>query len=90
MEWIGCIRCEKSQRDFVARTFALIALVHPILHQLHAITKRSQMHPNTMKHTKNMSLGSNGVDQVRSLRKIQCDFVARTLVLIEPVQYVLK
>ena len=43
-----------------------------------------------MKHTKNMSLGSNGVDQVRSLRKIQCDFVARTLVLIEPVQYVLK
>ena len=48
------------------------------------------MHPNTMKHTKNMSLGSNGVDQVCSLRKIQCDFMARTLVLIEPVQYVLK
>ena len=43
-----------------------------------------------MKHTKNMSLGSNGVDQVRSLRKIQCDFVARTLVLIEPVQYVVQ
>ena len=43
-----------------------------------------------MKHTKNMSLGSNGVDQVRSLRKIQCDFVARNFVLIEPVQYVLK
>ena len=38
----------------------------------------------------NMSLGSNGVDQMRSLRKIQCDFVARTFVLIEPVQYVLK
>ena len=37
-----------------------------------------------------MSLGSNGVDQVRSLRKIQCDFVSRTFVLIEPVQYVLK
>ena len=48
------------------------------------------MYPNTMKHTKNMSLGSNGVDQVCSLRKIQCDFMARTLVLIEPVQYVLK
>ena len=40
--------------------------------------------------TPNMSLLSNGVDQVRSLRKIQCDFVARTFVLIEPVQYVSK
>ena len=37
-----------------------------------------------------MSLGSNGLDQVHLLRKIQCDFVARTFVLIEPVQYVLK
>ena len=43
-----------------------------------------------MKHTQNMSLGSNGVDHVRSLRKIQCDFMARTFVLIEPVQYVLQ
>ena len=34
MEWIGCIRCEKSRRDFVARTFALIAPIHPVLHQL--------------------------------------------------------
>ena len=31
---IGCVRCEKSQRDFVARTFALNALVHSILHQV--------------------------------------------------------
>ena len=36
----------------------------------------------------NKSLGSNGVDKVRSLRKIQCDFVAQTFVLIESVQYV--
>ena len=48
------------------------------------------MHPNTTEEHQNMSLGSNGVDQVCSLRKIQCDFMARTLVLIEPVQYVLK
>jgi hypothetical protein len=33
-------------------------------------TKRSQMHPNSMKRTKIFSLGSNGVDRVRSLRKI--------------------
>ena len=37
-----------------------------------------------------MSLGSNGVDQVCSLRKLQCGFVARTYVLIAPVQYVLQ
>ena len=28
------------------------------------------MHPNSTKHTKNISLGSNGLDRVRSLRKI--------------------
>ena len=31
---IGCVRCEKSQRDFVAQTFALIAPFHSILHQV--------------------------------------------------------
>jgi hypothetical protein len=90
MEWIGCIRCEKSRHDFVAQTFALIAPVHPILHQ---VSCNYETIPNAPKHYEthqNMSLGSNGVDQVRSLRKIQCDFVARTFVLIEPVQYVLK
>jgi len=29
MGWIGSVRCEKTRHDFVARTFALIALVHP-------------------------------------------------------------
>ena len=33
-------------------------------------TKRSRMHPNGMKCTKTSVLGSNGVDRVRSLRKI--------------------
>src|SRR6185312_7274632 len=31
MGWIGCVRCEKFRRDFVARTFAL---VRPILHRV--------------------------------------------------------
>ena len=51
------------------------------------------MIPNAPKYYEthqNMSLGSNGVDLVRSLRKLQCDFVARTYVLIAPVQYVLQ
>ena len=85
-----CIRCEKSRRDFVARTFALIAPVHPILHQ---VSFNYETIPNAPKHyetQQNMSLGSSGVDHVSSLRKLQCDFVARTFVLIEPVQYVLK
>jgi len=90
MGWIGCIRFKKYRRDIVARTFALIAPVHPVLHQ---VSCSYETIPNAHKHYEthqNMSLGSNGVDQVRSLRKIQCDFVARTFVLIEPVQYVLK
>jgi len=74
----------------VARTFALIAPVHPVLHQ---VSCNYETIPNAPKHYEthqNMSLGSNGVDHVSSLRKIQCDFVARTFVLIEPVHYVLK
>ena len=49
--------------------------------------------PNAPKHYEtyqNMSLGSNGADKVCSLRKLQRNFVARTYVLIAPVQYVLQ
>ena len=70
MEWIGCISCEKFRRDFVARTFALIAPVQPVLHQ---VSCNYETIPNAPKHYEthqNMSLGSNGVDQVRWLRKI--------------------
>ena len=90
MEWIGCIRCEKSRRDFVARTFALIAPVHPVLHQ---VSCNYETIPNAPKHYEthqNMSLGSNGVDQVLWLRKIRTRFVAQTFTLIAPVQYVLQ
>ena len=51
------------------------------------------MIPNAPKYYEthqNMSLGSNGVDQVRWLEKLQRDFVARTFALIGPVQYVLQ
>jgi hypothetical protein len=70
MGWIACVRREKSQRDFVARAFALIALVHPVLHRVSCGYK---MIPNTPEHYEthqNISLGSNGVDWVRSLQKI--------------------
>ena len=69
MGLIGCVRCEKSRRDFVAQTFALIAPVHPILHQ---VSYSYETIPNAPKHYEtyeNKSLGSNGVDWVCSLRK---------------------
>src|SRR6185369_15964853 len=70
MGWIGCIHREKSRCDFVARTFALMAPVHPVLHR---VSCSYETIPNAPKHYathQNMSLGSNGVDWVCSLRKI--------------------
>ena len=69
MEWIRCICCLKSRRDFVARAFALIAPVHPVLHR---VSCGYETIPNSPKHyatQQQMSLGSNGVDSVRWLQK---------------------
>ena len=82
MGWIKCVRCEKLQRDFVARTFALIALVHHVLHQ---VSCSYETIPNAPKHYtthQKMSLWSNGVDPMCSLRKLQREFVARTFAII--------
>ena len=66
--WIGFVRCQKFRCDFVARTFALIALVQPISYRVSCSNETIQ---NAPKHYKtNMSLGSNGVDRVRSGPKI--------------------
>ena len=70
MGWIGCIHCEKFGHNFMARTFALIAPVHPILHR---VSCSNEMVPNAPKHYEthqNMSLGSDGVDRVDLLQKI--------------------
>ena len=64
------LRCEKFQRDFVARTFTLIALVRHVLHRVSWI---HEMFPNALKHYEThqkMSLGFNDMDRVPSLRKI--------------------
>ena len=89
MEWIGCIRCEKSRRDFVARTFALIAPVQPVLHRVSWSNETIQNAPKHYKTHQYMSLGFNGVDQVRSLWKFLCDFMAWNWALIAQVQPVL-
>ena len=68
MEWVGCIRGEKFQNDFMLQTCALIAPVQPVLHQVSC--SNETLPPNGPKHYEmhqNMGLGSNGVDRVRSL-----------------------
>ena len=70
MGHIGCVRCEKSGRGFVARTFALIAPVHTVLHRVSCIYETITNAPKHNETYENISLGSNGVDWVRSLQKI--------------------
>ena len=82
--------CEKSRTDFMARTFALIAPVHPVLHRVSSSYKTIPNAPKHYETHQNMSLGSNGADKVCSLRKLQRNFVAGTYVLIARVQYVLQ
>ena len=149
VQWggLGC-SLRKLQRDFVARTYVLIAPVQYVLHQVWCSYETISNAPKYYKTYRNITLGSNRVDRVCSLRKIpmwlrgtnfcinctnsprfapsfmqlrndpkctqtlwntpkhefrvqwggsgrsswklQCEFVARTFVLIAPVQYVLQ
>ena len=87
--WIGFIRRQKSRHDFLARTFALIALVHPVLHR---VSCGYETIPNAPKHYathQNMSLGSNGVDWCVHCKKSRRDFVPRTFALIALIHTVL-
>ena len=89
MGWIRCVRWEKLRRDFLARTFVLIEPVQYVLNKFHAVTKRSQMHPNTMKRTETLVLGPMGWIGFVHCEKIRRDFVGRTFALIAPVHPVL-
>jgi len=82
MGWIGCVRCEKFWFDFMARTSALIAPVQPVLHR---VSCSNETLPNAPKHYEahqNISLWSNGVDRVCSLRKIPMRFHITNLCII--------
>src|SRR6185312_5356296 len=70
MWWIGCVRCENIQRDFVARTFALIAPVQPILHRVSCSKEMVPNAPKPYETHQNMSLGSDGMDSVDLLQKL--------------------
>ena len=67
MGWIGCVRCEKFRRDFVARTFAP---VRPVLHRVSKLNQTVPNAPKLYEMHQNMSLVSNGMDLVCSFRKI--------------------
>ena len=69
MGWIGCVRCEKFQCDFMPRTCALIPPFQPTLYRVSYSNKTLQNAPKHYETHQNMSLGSNGVDQVHSLWK---------------------
>ena len=63
--------CEKLQRDIVAQTFVLIALVQYVFQQVSCSYETIPNAPKYYKTHRHISLGSNGVDQVRSLQKIK-------------------
>ena len=69
MAWIERVHYEKLQRDFVARTFALIAPVHPVLHRVFCSYEMIPNAPKYYETDRNISLGSNGADWVCLLQK---------------------
>jgi hypothetical protein len=70
MGWIRCVGCEKLQHDFVAQTIAFIAPFQYVLQQVSCSYETIPNAPKYYETDRNISLGSNGVDWVRSLRKI--------------------
>ena len=78
MGWIRCIRCKKLQRDFVGRTFVLIAPVQYVLYQVSCSYETIPNTPNYCETDRDISLGSNRVDWVRWLKKIRRAFAAPT------------
>ena len=89
MEWVGCILCEKFHNEFMAQTCALIAPVQPVLHRVSCSIETLPNAPKYYETHQNMSLGSSGVDRVRSLRKIPMQFHGTNCALMAPVQPVL-
>ena len=70
MCWIGCVHCKNFWRDFVVRTFALIAPVQAVLHRVSRSNKMISNAPRHYEMHQNMSLESNGMDRVFSLQQI--------------------
>ena len=69
----------------MARTWALIAPVQPILHRVSCSNERLPNAPKHYETHKNRSLGSIGC-MVHHCENFQCDFMPRTCALILPFQ----
>ena len=89
MVWIKCVGCEKLQRGFVARTFALIAPVQSVLQQVSCIYETITNASKYYETHRNISFGSNGMIGCVRCEKSRRDFVAQTFALIAPVDPVL-
>ena len=89
MGWIGCARCEKLQRDFVAWTFALIAPVQPVLHRVNCCNRTIPNAPEHYETRQNKSLGSYGWIGCARCEKLRRGLVSWTFTLIAPVQPIL-
>ena len=89
MGWVGSVRCEKFQNDFMAQTCALIAHVQPVLHRVSCSNETLPNAPKYYETHQNMSLRSNGVGRVHLLRKIPKWLHGTNLRWIAPVQPIL-
>ena len=67
MVWVGRILCDKFQNNFMAQTCALIEPVQPVLQRVSCSNETLANAPKHYEMHTNISLGSNGVDCVRSL-----------------------
>jgi hypothetical protein len=68
LNWVCSL--QKILMHCMARTSALIAPFQPVLHRVSCSNDTLPNAPKYYETQQNMSLGSNGVDRVRSLRKI--------------------
>ena len=89
MLWIGRVRSDKFRRDFVTRTFALVAPDWPVCTEFSAVTNLSQMHPNNTKYNKTWVQGPMVCIGWVPSEKFRRDFVTWTFALIALVRPIL-
>ena len=82
---IGCIRCEKSRRDFAARTFALIAPVQYVLQQVSCSYEKIPNAPKYCEQTETLVWGPTWLIGCVRCERSGRDFAAPTFALIAPV-----
>ena len=66
---IGCVRCEKIPTWLRATNFCINCTTSPVLHRVSCSYEKIPNAPEHYEMHQNLSLGSNGVDLVRWLRK---------------------